>query len=141
MRVASHTLPIWSTQRPWKLLVHLLVITVLPSWWWIWRVEGLLILHLLDLVLVILTSVTGKLVLIHRWQSSLQGISLINDSRNGVFHLLKSYVGGILVLREYLGYHLHHGVNLFVANTFFFFFFTHWWWRWWWRLSLFLVAW
>jgi hypothetical protein len=48
----------------WKLLVHLLVITVLPLWWWTWRVEGLLILHLLFFVIVVLMSIVGKLVLI-----------------------------------------------------------------------------
>jgi hypothetical protein len=64
MRVASHTLPIWSMQRTWKLLVHLLVIAVLLSLYWMWRVEGLIVLHLLLLV-VVLTSVVGKLVLIH----------------------------------------------------------------------------
>jgi hypothetical protein len=67
MRVASHTLPIWSTRRAWKLLEHLLVIAVLPPWWWTWRVEGLLVLHLLLLPVVILMSVVRKLVLIHRW--------------------------------------------------------------------------
>jgi hypothetical protein len=51
-------------QRTWKLLVHLLVIAVLLSLYWMWRVEGLIVLHLLLLV-VILTSVVGKLVLIH----------------------------------------------------------------------------
>jgi hypothetical protein len=98
MRVASHTLPIWSTRRVWKLLVHLLVTMVPPPWWWTWRVEGLLILHLLLLIVVVLTSVIGKLVLIHQWQSSLQGINSINDSSNGAFHLLMSCVSGLLVL-------------------------------------------
>jgi hypothetical protein len=100
MRVTSHTLPIWSTQRVWKLLVHLLVIVVLPSWWWTWRVEELLILHLLLLIIVVLMSLVGKLVLIRRWQSSLQGGNPIDDSSNGMFHPLKSCVGGLLVLRE-----------------------------------------
>jgi hypothetical protein len=93
MRVASHTLPIWSTRRAWKLLVHLLVITMLPSWWQTWRVEGLLVLHLLLLFVVILTSVIRKLVLIHWWQSSLQCLNSINDSNNGAFHLFRSCVG------------------------------------------------
>jgi hypothetical protein len=39
----------------WKLLVHLLVIVVRPSWWWTWRVEGLLDIHLLRVVMVVLT--------------------------------------------------------------------------------------
>jgi hypothetical protein len=123
MRVASHPFPIWPTRRGWKLLVHLLAIVVLPSWWWTWRVEGLLVLHRLHLllvVMVVLTSVIGKLVLICCWQSYLQGFNLINDSSNEAFHLLKSCVDGLLVLCEYLGHRLHHGVNLFVANTFFF---------------------
>jgi hypothetical protein len=81
-------------RRAWKLLVHLLAIVVLPSWWWKWRVEGLLVLHLLLLIIiiiiVILTSLIRKLGLIIQWQSSLQGINPINDSSNGVFHLLKS---------------------------------------------------
>jgi hypothetical protein len=64
MRVASHTLLIWSTWRAWKLLVHLLIIAVWPSWWWTWRVEGLLIVHLL---VVVLMSVIRKLVLICQW--------------------------------------------------------------------------
>jgi hypothetical protein len=115
MRVAFHSLPIWSTWRAWKLLVHLLVIVVLPPWWWMWRVEELLILHLL------LVAVVSKLVLIHQWQSSLQAINLINDSSNGAFHPLKSCVGGLLVLREELTHRLHHGTNLFIANAFFFF--------------------
>jgi hypothetical protein len=53
----------------WKLLVHLLVIAVRPSWWWTWRVEGLLIVHLLLLVVVVvvLMSIIGKLVLICPW--------------------------------------------------------------------------
>jgi hypothetical protein len=54
-------------QRAWKLLVHLLVIVVLPSWWWMWRVEGLLVLHLLLLIVFVLTSLVGKLGLIRRW--------------------------------------------------------------------------
>jgi hypothetical protein len=138
MRVASHTLPIWSTQRMWKLLVQLLVIAVLPSRWWTWRVEGLLVLQLLLLVVVVIvfTSIIGKLVLICLWQSSLQGIKLINDFRNGAFHPLKSCVGGLLVLREEIGHPLHHSVNIFVANAFFFFVSRCWWW-WWWLLSLF----
>jgi hypothetical protein len=81
-------------------LVYLLVITVLPSWWWTWRVEGLLILHLLLLIIVVLTSLIRKLVLIRQCQSSLQGINPINDSSNGALHLLKSCVGGLLVLCE-----------------------------------------
>jgi hypothetical protein len=50
----------------WKLLVQLLVIVVLPSRWWTWRVEGLLVLQLLLLVVVVIvfTSIIGKLVLI-----------------------------------------------------------------------------
>jgi hypothetical protein len=68
MRVASHTLPIWSTWRAWKLLVHLLVIAVQPSWWWMWRVEGLLVVHLLlVVVVVVLTSIIRKLVSICLW--------------------------------------------------------------------------
>jgi hypothetical protein len=53
----------------WKLLVHLLVITVRPSWWWTWRVEGLLVAHLLLLfvAVVVLTSIVRKLVLICSW--------------------------------------------------------------------------
>jgi hypothetical protein len=44
----------------WKLLVPLLVITVLPLWWWTWRVEGLLVFHLLLLLIVgILMSLIG----------------------------------------------------------------------------------
>jgi hypothetical protein len=65
MRMASHTLPIWSMRRAWKLLVHPLVIAVLPSWW---RVEGILVIHLFHLVLlivVVLASVVGKLILVH----------------------------------------------------------------------------
>jgi hypothetical protein len=97
MRVSSHTLPIWPMWRAWKLLVHLLVIAVLPSWWWMWwRVEGLIVLHLL--IRVVLMSVVGKIVLIRYWQSSLQGLNSINDSSNGVFHPLKSCVDGLLVL-------------------------------------------
>jgi hypothetical protein len=84
----------------WKLLVHLLVIAVLLSWWWTWRVEGLLILHLLLGVVVVLMSLIEKLVMIRRWQSSLQGGNLIDDSSNGTFHPLKSCVGGLLVLHE-----------------------------------------
>jgi hypothetical protein len=64
MRVASHTLPIWSMWMAWKLLVHLLVIAVWLSRWWMWRVEGLLVVHLLLLVVVILMSIIQKLVLI-----------------------------------------------------------------------------
>jgi hypothetical protein len=100
MRVTSHTLPIWMTRKAWKLLVHLLVITVLSSWWWTWRVEGLLVLHLLIIIMVVLMSLVGKLVLIRRWQSSLQGINPINDISNGAFHMLKSCVDGLLVLRQ-----------------------------------------
>jgi hypothetical protein len=109
--------------REWKLLVQLLVITVRPSWWWTWRVEWLLIVHLLLflVVVVILTSIVRKLVLIYPWQSSLQSVNVINDSSHGSFHRLKTCVGGLLVLREQLGQCLHHGVDLFVANTFFFF--------------------
>jgi hypothetical protein len=88
------------TWRAWKLLVHLLVIIVLPSWWWTWRVEGLLVLHLLLLVVVVLMSIIGKLVLIRCWQSSLQGLNLINDSTNGAFNLLKSSIGRLPVLCE-----------------------------------------
>jgi hypothetical protein len=51
----------------WKLLVHLLVITVRPSWWWMWRVDGLLIVHLLRVIMVVLTSIIQKLVLIYLW--------------------------------------------------------------------------
>jgi cell division protein FtsW (lipid II flippase) len=61
MKVTSNTLPIWSTQRAWKLLGHLLVIAVLMLWWWTWRVEGLIILHLLLLIVVVLMSLVGKL--------------------------------------------------------------------------------
>jgi hypothetical protein len=65
VRVASHTLPIWSTWMAWKLLVRLLVIAMQPSWWWKWRVEGLVVVHLLLLVVgVILASIVRKLVLI-----------------------------------------------------------------------------
>jgi hypothetical protein len=95
MRVTSHTLPIWSMRRAWKLLVHLLIIVLLPSWWWSWRVEGLLVLHLLLPVVVVLMSRIGKLVLIHRWQSSLQGGNPIDDSSNRTLHLLKSCVSGL----------------------------------------------
>jgi hypothetical protein len=56
LRVTSHTLPIWSTWRMWKLLVQLLVISVLPSQWWTWRVEGLLVLHFLLVIVVLLVS-------------------------------------------------------------------------------------
>jgi hypothetical protein len=80
----------------WKLFVHLLVVTVLPLWWWMWRVEGLVLL----LPVVILTSLLGKLHLIIWWHSSLQGVDLINDCSNGTFHSLKSYVGGLLLLHE-----------------------------------------
>jgi hypothetical protein len=135
MRVASHTLPIWSMRRAWKLSVHQLVIAMLSSWWWMWwRVEGLLVL----LVMVVPTSVVGKRVLVRYWHSSLQGLNSINNSSNGAFHPLKSHVGGLLVFCEKLSHRLHHGVNLFVANTFFFFV-SCWWWWWWWRalLSLF----
>jgi hypothetical protein len=45
-------------------------------------------------------SLVGKLVLIRQWKSNLQGVNPINDSSNGVFHPLKSYVGELLVLRE-----------------------------------------
>jgi hypothetical protein len=53
----------------WKLLVHLLVIAVQPSWWWKWRVKGLLIIHLLLLIVVVvaLMSIVRKLVLICSW--------------------------------------------------------------------------
>jgi hypothetical protein len=71
-------------QRAWKLLVHPLVIAVLPSWRWAWwRVEGLLVVHLFHLVLlivVILTSVVGKLVLVRCWRSNLQDLNSINVS-------------------------------------------------------------
>jgi hypothetical protein len=97
MRVTSHTLPILSMRRMWKLLVHLLVIVVPPSWWWTWRVEGLVVLHL---IVVVLMSVIGKLVSICCWQSSLQGFNSINDSSNGAFHPLKSCADGLLVLCE-----------------------------------------
>jgi hypothetical protein len=100
MRVTTHTLPIWSTWRAWKLLVHLLVIAVPPSWWWTWRVEGLLIHHHLLLLVVLRSLIRKLLVLIHRWQSSLQGVNPINDSSIGAFHLLKNCVGGLLVLPE-----------------------------------------
>jgi hypothetical protein len=49
----------------WKLLVHLLVITVWSSWWWTWRVEGLIVVHLLHVVVVVLTSTIQKLLLIY----------------------------------------------------------------------------
>jgi hypothetical protein len=100
MKVTSHTLPIWSTRRAWKLLGHLLVIAVPMLWWWTWRVEGLIILHLLLLIVVVLMSLVGKLGLICPWQSSLQGVNPINDSNNGAFHPLKCCVSGLLVLRE-----------------------------------------
>jgi hypothetical protein len=69
MMVASHTLPIWSTWRAWKPLVHQLVIMVWLSCWWSWRVEGLLVVHLLlvIMVVVILMSIVRKLVLIYPW--------------------------------------------------------------------------
>jgi hypothetical protein len=82
-------------RRAWKLLVHLLIIALLPSWWWSWRVEGLLVLHLLLPVVVVLMSQIRKLVLIHRWQSSLQGGNPIDDSSNGTLHPLKSCVSGL----------------------------------------------
>jgi hypothetical protein len=95
-------------QRVWKLVVHLLVIMVLPSWWWTWwRVEWLLILHLFHLLLlflVILMSVIGKLVLVCCRHSSLQGLNLFNDVSNRSFHPLKSSVNGLLVLYEKLGH-------------------------------------
>jgi hypothetical protein len=111
---------------------------VLPLWWWAWwRVQGLLVIHLFYLVLlivVVLTSVIWKLVLVCCWHSSLQDLNSINDSSDGAFHPLKIHVGGLLVLCENLGHHLHHGMNFFVANTFFFI--SYWWRRrwWWWRL-------
>jgi hypothetical protein len=74
MRVTSHTLPIWSTRRTWKLLVRLLVVVALPSWWWMWRVEGLVVLLLL--LVVIVMTLLGKLGLISRWQSSFHGVNL-----------------------------------------------------------------
>jgi hypothetical protein len=92
--------------RAWKLLVPLLDITVLPSWWWTWKVEGLLILHhhhlhlLLLLLIGVLTSLVGWLVLIRRWYYSIQGVNLINDLSNGGYYPLKSCVGGLLVLHE-----------------------------------------
>jgi hypothetical protein len=52
------------------------------------------------LIVVVLTSVVGKLVLIRWWQSRLQGVNSFNDSSNGEFHLLKSCVDGLLVIRE-----------------------------------------
>jgi hypothetical protein len=52
---------------------------------------------------------------------------MINDSSHGAFHLLKSCVGGLLVLCEQLSQRLSHGMALFVANAFFFFV-SHWWW-------------
>jgi hypothetical protein len=69
MTVASYTLPIWSMWMAWKLLVHLLVITVRLSWWWAWMLEGLLIVHilLLIMVVVVLTCIIQKLVLIYSW--------------------------------------------------------------------------
>jgi hypothetical protein len=44
--------------------VHLLVITVRP-WWSTWRVEGLLVIHLLLVVVVLLMSIIRKLVMIY----------------------------------------------------------------------------
>jgi hypothetical protein len=52
-----------SVRKAWKLLVHLLVIAVRLSWWWTWRVEGLLII----VVVVTLMSIVRKLVLIYLW--------------------------------------------------------------------------
>jgi hypothetical protein len=122
MRVASHTLPIWSTWRAWKLLVLQLVIVVLPSRWWTWwRVEGLLVLQLILLIVVVLRSVIRKLVLVPCWHTSLQGLNSINASSNGAFDPLKSRVGGLLIFCEKLSHRLHHGMNLFGANAFFFF--------------------
>jgi hypothetical protein len=83
-----------------KLFACLLVIAVLLSWWWMWRVEGLI--HLLVIV-VILTSLIGKLgliALISQWQSSLPSVNPINDCSNGAFHVLKSCADGLLVLHE-----------------------------------------
>jgi hypothetical protein len=100
MRVTSHTLPIWLTWRAWKLLVPLLVITVLMSWWWMWRVDGLLILHLLLLILGVLMSLVDWLALICWWYCNLQGVNPINDPNNGAFDPLKSCVSGLLVLHE-----------------------------------------
>jgi urea transporter len=80
----------------WKLMVLMLVVAVLPSWWWTWRVEGFVLL----LLLVVLTSLLDKHGLISWWQSHPQGVNLINDYNNGKFHLLKSCVDGLLVLCE-----------------------------------------
>jgi hypothetical protein len=77
----------------------------------------------------------GLISLISQWQSSFQGINLINDYNNGAFHPLKSCVSGLLVLHEYLGHYLHHGVKVFRSNTFLIFV-SHWWWWWclfWWH--------
>jgi hypothetical protein len=114
MRVTSHTVPISSTRRTWNLFLCLLVIAVLPLWWWMWIVEGLVLL----LLVVVPTSLLDKLGLISRWQSSVQGVNPINGSSNGAFHSLKSSSSGLLVLREYLGHRLHHGVKLFRVNAF-----------------------
>jgi hypothetical protein len=100
-----------------------------------WRVEGLLVLHLILPIVVVIMRHIKKLVLIRRWQSSVQGGNPIDDSINVMFLLLKSCVSGRLVLHEYLAHHLHHGSNLFVANTFILFVSRRWWW--WRRLSLF----
>jgi hypothetical protein len=54
----------------------------------------------LILVVVILTSLLGKLGLINQWQSSLQDVNAIIDSSNGAFHSLKSCFGGLLVLHK-----------------------------------------
>jgi hypothetical protein len=51
----------------WKLLVHLLVIAVRPLWWWTWRVEGLLVVHLLRVIVVVLTCIIQKLGLTYLW--------------------------------------------------------------------------
>jgi hypothetical protein len=67
MRVASHTLPIWSTWMVSKLLVHLLVIMVWSWWWWMWRVEGLLVVHLLHVIMVVLMSIIQELILMYMW--------------------------------------------------------------------------
>jgi hypothetical protein len=69
------------------MLVHLLVIALLPSWWWTWSVEGLLVLHLLNLIVVVLTSLIRKLFSIRWWQSSHQGLNSINDSSKHATHL------------------------------------------------------
>jgi hypothetical protein len=143
MRVASHTLPIWSTWRAWDQLVHLLDITVLLSWWWTWRVEGLLVPHLL-IVVVILMSVVGILVLIRCWQSSIQGFNSINNSnkhstRSRVvsvdcwFYMNSSVIAFIMALTSLL---LTHSSSLSPAA-----FVSCWWWLWWWWWLLLSLFW